>query len=163
VKDVRAQMAEGVITPELIEEMKSKKGLRLRVDNALFNEYATRDNIRKFVDGIGDTNPLYRDEEYAKGTRYGSLIAPPSFVFSVLAGVQFGWRGLAGYHSSSDMEFYKPIKAGQKVIPEEIYVGFEGPKQSGFNSWPTSMSSQSGVPVLLFSSARTLLAYTVSY
>jgi acyl dehydratase len=126
-------MAEGVITPELIEEMKSKKGLRLRVDNALFNEYATRDNIRKFVDGIGDTNPLYRDEEYAKGTRYGSLIAPPSFVFSVLAGVQFGWRGLAGYHSSSDMEFYKPIKAGQKVIPEEIYVGFEGPKQSGFS------------------------------
>jgi acyl dehydratase len=133
VKDARAQMAEGVITPELIEEMKSKKGLSLRVDNALFNEYATRDNIRKFVDGIGDTNPLYRDEEYAKGTRCGGLIAPPSFVFSVLAGVQFGWRGLAGYHSSSDMEFYKPIRAGEKVIPEEIYVGFEGPKQSGFS------------------------------
>jgi acyl dehydratase len=127
-----AKMAEGLITDELVEEMRGKAGLKLRVENALFNEYATKDNIRKFVDGIGDTNPLFRDEEYAKGTRYGSVIAPPSFVFSVLAGVQFGWRGLAGYHSASDMEVYKPIRAGDKITPEEIFVGFEGPKQSSF-------------------------------
>ena len=127
-----AKMAEELITPELIEEMRSKKGLQLRVTNALFNEYATKDNIRKFVDGIGDINPLFRDEEYAKKTRYGCIIAPLSFVFSVLAGVQFGWRGLVGYHFASDMEFYRPIKAGDKIIPEEMYLDFEGPKKSKF-------------------------------
>lgn len=127
-----AKMAEGLITDELVEEMRGKAGLKLRVENALFNEYATKDNIRKFVDGIGDTNPLFRNEEYAKATRYGSIIAPPSFVFSVLAGVQFGWRGLAGYHSASDMEVYGPIRAGEKITPEEIFVGFEGPKKSSF-------------------------------
>ena len=128
-----ASMAEATITPELIAEMESKKGLRLRVENSLFNEYATTDNIRKFVNGIGDMNPLYLQEEYASGTKYGTIIAPPSFIFSVLAGVQFGWRGLAGFHSASDMKFYMPIKAGDKITPEETYLGFEGPKDSKFS------------------------------
>ncbi len=130
--DKAAKMAEGTITPELMAEMESKKGLKLRVGNAIFNEYATTDNIRKFVNGIGDLNPLYRNAEYAKETRFGTIIAPPSFVFSVLGGVQFGWRGLAGFHSASDMYFYKPIKAGDKITPEEVYLGFEGPKESKF-------------------------------
>ena len=38
--------------------------------------------IKKFADAVGDLNPLYMDEEYAKNSRYGSVIAPPGF---------FGW------------------------------------------------------------------------
>ncbi|MFC1943411.1 MaoC family dehydratase N-terminal domain-containing protein [Chloroflexota bacterium] len=38
--------------------------------------------IRKVADAIDDPNPLYWDEEYAKNSRYGSIIAPPGF---------FGW------------------------------------------------------------------------
>ena len=127
-----AKMPEETITPELVAEMESKKGLKLRVNNSLFNEFATRDNIRKFINGVGDINPLFHDEDYARKTRYNCIIAPPSFIMSVLSGVQFGWRGLAGYHSSSDMEFYKPIKVGDQVIPEKTYTGFEGPKKSNF-------------------------------
>ena len=127
-----ATMTEGTFTPELIAEMESKKGLKLRVGNSVFNEYATTDNIRKFVNGIGDMNPLFRDGAYAAATKYGTIIAPPSFIFSILAGVQFGWRGLAGFHSASDMKFYKPVKAGDKIVPEETYLGFEGPKESKF-------------------------------
>ena len=78
-----AKMAEGSFTPELIAEMESKKGLKLRVANAIFNEYATEDNIRKYVNGIGDINPLYRDKEYAAKSRYGGIIAPPAFIFSI--------------------------------------------------------------------------------
>lgn len=127
-----ADMAEGTITPELMAEMESKKGLKLRVNNSIFNEFATKDNIRKFVNGIGDTNPLFHNEDYAEKTKYRSIIAPPSFILSVLAGVQFGWRGLAGFHSASDMKFYKPIRAGDRILPEETYLGFEGPKESNF-------------------------------
>ena len=36
--------------------------------------------IRRFADAMGDTNPLYWDEEYAKKSRYGSIIAPPGFI-----------------------------------------------------------------------------------
>jgi len=127
-----AKMAEGEFTPELIEEMKSKRGLKLRAENHLFNEEATQGAIRRFVDGIGDPNPLYRDRAYGEKTRYGSIIAPPSWVFSVLAGIQFGWRGLAGFHSASDMEFYKPIRLDDKIRPEERFQDFEGPKESRF-------------------------------
>lgn len=127
-----ANMAEGEFTPELIAEMESKRGLKLRAENHCFNEEATRGAIRRFVDGIGDPNPLFREEAYGKKTRYGSIIAPPSWVFSVLAGIQFGWRGLAGFHSASEMEFYKPIKLNDTIRPEETFVDFEGPKPSGF-------------------------------
>ena len=125
-------MAEGAFTPELIEEMRSKIGLKLRTEDAVFNEEATRLAIRKFADGIGDRNPLWRDEEYARKTRYGRIVAPPAWVFSVLGGLQFGWRGLAGFHSGSELFFYKPVLVGDKITPEETFTGFEGPKSSAF-------------------------------
>jgi len=125
-------MAEGEITPELIEAMNRKKGLKLHVKDIVFNEEATKTAIRKFADGIGDPNPLWLDEEYAKRTRYGRLVAPPSWVFSVLAGVQFGWRGLAGFHISTEIEFFKPVWLNDRITPESIYLGFDGPKESRF-------------------------------
>ena len=44
---------------------------------------ATRDNIRHYAHGIGDDNPLWCDPAYAAGTAYGTVIAPPSFVFAL--------------------------------------------------------------------------------
>lgn len=38
--------------------------------------------IKKFADAVDDPNPLYWNQEYARNSRYGSLIAPPGF---------FGW------------------------------------------------------------------------
>ncbi len=35
--------------------------------------------IKKYAEAIEDTNPLYWDEEYARNSRYGSIIAPPGF------------------------------------------------------------------------------------
>jgi acyl dehydratase len=128
----KAKMSEGTFTPELIEEMRSKIGLKLRTEDAVFNEEATRTAIRKFADGIGDPNPLWRDREYARKTRYGEIVAPPSWILSVLSAIQFGWRGIAGFHSGSEFFFYKPVLAGDKITPEERFTGFEGPKRSGF-------------------------------
>ena len=47
--------------------------------------------IRKFSDAVDDPNPLYWDDEYARSSRYGSIIAPPGF---------FGWpaKGRAKSH-----------------------------------------------------------------
>ena len=35
--------------------------------------------IERFADAADDQNPLYYDEEYARNSRYGSIIAPPGF------------------------------------------------------------------------------------
>jgi hypothetical protein len=51
-------------------------------DNSL-NREATEDGIRIFVNGEGDLNPLYRDAEYAKTTKYNCLIAPPNYLYTI--------------------------------------------------------------------------------
>jgi acyl dehydratase len=38
--------------------------------------------IRRFADAVDDPNPLYWDEEYAKKSKYGAIIAPPGFISS---------------------------------------------------------------------------------
>lgn len=40
---------------------------------------ATLTQIKKFAQSIGEKNPLYFSEEYAKSSRYGGIIAPPLF------------------------------------------------------------------------------------
>ena len=39
-------------------------------------------SIRRFADGAGDFNPLYRDADYARGTKYRSIIAMPCFFYT---------------------------------------------------------------------------------
>lgn len=126
------KMEEGLITEEMLAEMRSKIGLKLRTENSQCNEEATRLAITKFADGIGDPNSLWRDEEYAAKTRYGRLAAPPSWIWSVFGGAQFGWRGLGGFHSGSDIEFNLPVLHGDRIKPECIFTGFEGPMPSKF-------------------------------
>ena len=36
-------------------------------------------HIMMFARAVGDGNPIYHDEEYAKGTEPGGIIAPPTF------------------------------------------------------------------------------------
>ncbi len=84
--------------------------------------------IARFAEAVGDTNPLYSDENYAGKSRYGSIIAPPGF---------FGWPvkrqpdsadeftamveslTAAGYgrilDGGIDWEFFKPVRAGDKL------------------------------------------------
>ena len=47
---------------------------------------ANLDNIRRFGDGVGDYNPLWRDEGHAAQSRFGMITAPPPFLYSVTLG-----------------------------------------------------------------------------
>jgi acyl dehydratase len=126
------EMAQGVLTDEMMERMRQKVGTRMRIGGAINNEIATASAIRRFADGIGDFNPLWRDEDYAKKTRYGCLVAPPSWVRSVCSGVQSGWPGLGGFHAGTEDEFFKPVLINDRITPEATYLGFEGPMDSKF-------------------------------
>ena len=44
-------------------------------DVATYERTVTAEDIEKFAEGSGDTNPLHRDPEYAKKTRFGECIA----------------------------------------------------------------------------------------
>ncbi len=104
------------ITEEKIAELKKRLHVVWRPRRPYFNTMATRDAISHFCDGIGDTNPLYTDEEYARRTKYGSLVAPPCFLYSVYWAAQGrGMPGIHAWHSGDDWEFYLPILEGDSL------------------------------------------------
>lgn len=45
---------------------------------------ATNLDIRRFAVATDDINPLYLDEEYARQSRHGSIVAPPLFYMAPL-------------------------------------------------------------------------------
>jgi acyl dehydratase len=125
-------MPDTTITRDMIEGMRAKLGLKLRVEESTHNEYATRMAILKFTEGVGDPNPLWTDAGYAGKSRFGRIVAPPSFVWACFAHVIFGWRGLGGFHAGCDVEFMKPIFIGDKISAECVFESFEGPKESSY-------------------------------
>ncbi len=87
-------------------------------DNSL-NREATEDGIRIFVNGEGDLNPLYRDPNYAKNTKYKCLIAPPNYLYTITYAQSPLDHGpmipeIAGYYSGCDREWFKPVCVGDK-------------------------------------------------
>lgn len=84
--------------------------------------------IMRYVDAVGNDNPLYRNEDYARKTRYGSLISPPGFfgwpvhtepasesVIAAMAAIE-----KAGFPRLLDggivYDFVRPVRAGDKLI-----------------------------------------------
>lgn len=126
------ELARGKFTEEMLAEMRALIGTPLRTDACLNNEWATRLAILRFAEGIGDDNPLWTDPDYAAQGPYGTLIAPPSFIFACLGSVQVGWRGLGGFHAETIMEFKRPIKVGDKIDASVTFDGFDGPEESKF-------------------------------
>lgn len=79
-----------------------------------------RGAIRRFAEAIGDPNPLFNDEREARKTRFGGMIAPPTFCRSMgspipgieLPGMGKEFRGLDG---GSDWEYFHPIRVGDRI------------------------------------------------
>ena len=87
--------------------------------NNTLNRDVTQDGIRIFVDGEGDLNPLFRDPEYGKKTKYKCLIAPPNYLYTIC----YAQRpqdhgpmipGIAGFYSGCEREWFRPICEGDK-------------------------------------------------
>ena len=113
----KVKFTEALITEEMLTEVRKFIGTKFRIGHSINNAEATGIAIQKFADGIGDTNPLWTDAEYAAKTRYGAIVAPPSWVFSVFSGIQYGFRGVGGFHSGSTIEFYVPILRNDTITP----------------------------------------------
>ena len=79
---------------------------------------ANKEQMMAYARAVGETNPLYLDEEAAKAGPYGTIIAPPLFynMFSLQGGldpkVNFGNTGFDG---GQHVEFYEPIRAGDVI------------------------------------------------
>jgi hypothetical protein len=81
------------------------------------NTSASIDNIRRYVDGIGDLNPRFRDLEYSKRTKYGCLVAPPLFLMTICVPYQgmVVIRDARPFYSGSEWQFFRPILEDDKL------------------------------------------------
>ncbi|MBI2906605.1 MAG: MaoC family dehydratase N-terminal domain-containing protein [Chloroflexi bacterium] len=115
-------LGQGRITEEGLAELRRRLGMFIRTRQ--FNTEATRDAIRHFADGIGDPNPLFRDAEYARKTRWGHIIAPPCFLYSVYscAGRAGGLPGVHGLHGGNDWEFFRAINVGDQITAQDQFT-----------------------------------------
>ena len=91
---------------------------------------ASLDNIRRYGDGAGDYNPLYRDEQHAANSRFGGITAPPTFLYSVTLGVVAGETGgidrrrvstqyLPVNYAGAEIDFIRPIWEDDTVYAQE--------------------------------------------
>ena len=74
--------------------------------------------IIKFARAIGDSNPLFTDEEAARNSRYGGLIAPPTFLRSLSPGplkAQVESPYSARLDGGSEWQYFEPVRAGDQI------------------------------------------------
>lgn len=114
------------LTDEAIAKQKSRLGMEIRLPQPP-NEVATKDNIRNWAWGIGDANPLWLDEEYAKKTRWGCIIAPPTFLCTFGEGdpSSIGFAGLHFLWLEDLWEFYRPVALNDRVTVTAKFIKLE--------------------------------------
>lgn len=86
--------------------------------------------IRKFAEAIGDSNPLWQDEDYAKKRRYGGITAPPElFCSSMLSGggtrpdVPLPYKRILD--GGGEWEFFLPVKPGDVITSTTKFVDLQ--------------------------------------
>ena len=98
-----------------IEELKNKIGAEWELGVYEID----RGMIRRFAQAIDDPNPLWQDEEYAKKSRYGGLIAPPTFTvtigFEQIAQKMTSLMPGTRLHGSTELECYELVRPGDTI------------------------------------------------
>jgi acyl dehydratase len=98
-----------------------------QVPYPVFHRVATKDLITHMAYAADYWNPLWRDENYARNTRWGGIIAPPFFQQCIAhGGPNFPLKvppevGIARMEMGGDYwEFFKPIRVGDSF---KVWVG----------------------------------------
>ena len=109
------------ITEEGLADLRKRLGVKIENTVEPWNYEATRDAIRHYAHGIGDDNPLWCDPAYAEKTKYGTLVALPSFLFTTSRIVSGYCGGLSGVHAmwaGADWTWYKPVLRNDAITTQ---------------------------------------------
>lgn len=117
----KGELLAPAIGGDALEQARALIGMPIRVEQ--WNYEASRDAIRHYAWGLGDDNPLFSDPDYASGTRYGGIIAPPTFFFGIWdAVVAPGLPDVQWYYSGIDATFHHPIRRNDTITASAEYV-----------------------------------------
>ena len=112
------------VTPldEFEREFKANIGTETDLNPQRFLVEATRDNIKNFAEAVGDNNPLWINEEYARKSRFGMITAPPTFLYNITHGSSPSStisgapprKDLGLLYAGAELEFFRPIRLGDE-------------------------------------------------
>ena len=135
------------VKPEDFEAYRGRSGERKVASVPL-----ERDTLRRFVQAIMDTDPLYFDEAAAKASKYGGIVAPPLYPVHAFRpalggadpldavradadadgsggndGVYFGLTPIESpfkrlLNGGNDIEFYRCLAVGEKAVARARYA-----------------------------------------
>jgi acyl dehydratase len=100
----------------ITDKMRSKIGVESKPE--VYE--VTKEMIQRFIQATGDSNPLWQDKEYAKKSKYGGIIAPPTII-PIIGWEQFLTSQVKSIlpegmlHSSTELECYQPVRPGDRV------------------------------------------------
>ncbi len=117
----------------------------------------TKDEILKFAAALGETNPLYTDEEAAAQGPYGGLVAPPTFVTRLrpqkMTPEHMPRFGKVGFDGGRDLESFTPVRPGDALkMVSTIHDIYEKTGRSGsmyFIVLRNEITNQNGEKVAL--------------
>jgi acyl dehydratase len=106
---------------DALEQARAMIGMPIRIEQ--WNHEASRDTIRHYAWGIGDDNPLWCDPVYAAKTRWGGIVAPPTFLYGVFdAVVAPGLPDIQWIYSGADWTFFHPVRRNDEIVAKARYV-----------------------------------------
>ena len=84
--------------------------------HASFRKTFTDEDVRRFIEITGDTNPLHVDDEFAAGTRFGRRVLHgmlTASLFSTMVGMLL--PGTGAIYRSQTIRFLLPVSVGDTV------------------------------------------------
>jgi 3-hydroxybutyryl-CoA dehydratase len=116
--------------------------------SASFRKTFTDDDVRRFIEITGDTNPLHIDDEFAARTQFGRRIIHgmlTASLFSTMVGTLL--PGTGAIYRSQTLRFLLPVYVGDTVtgrlvIRSSIALGIAWRSTLGSRTKPANASSK---------------------
>ena len=114
-----------------------------------------REKLREFAVALGETNPVYHDEEAARAAGHPDLPAVPTFavVLSLRAGqVVYGDPDLGldysrVVHGEQEFVYHRPIRAGDRLLASGKVAAAEAKGRHELLILETDVTTEDGEPV----------------
>ncbi len=117
----------------------------------------TKEDISKFCQALGETNPLFTNEDVAADGPYGGVVAPPTYVTRLrpnkMTPEHMPRLGKVGFDGGRDVEIFSPVRPGDTLkMVSKIHDVYEKTGRSGsmyFIVLRNIITNQDGVEVAI--------------
>ena len=115
-----------------------------------------RDAVNRFVDAIGEQDPIYRDPEAAKAAGYAEQVAPPTFITviqimtsgQVVLDQELGLDYSRVVHGEQSYRYERPLVVGDHIKATPVLSNIEAKKSNEFLTIESEVHDAAGELVL---------------